>query len=83
MGTNIEPETWWYPIDAQGDAGTKGTRAKRVISRALGHVDGAPMRGVVDGENGIDHRFLHGQMSVLPKGSRTVCEGVPDWNVEF
>ena len=55
MSTNIEPEPWWYLIDAQGDAGTKGTRAKWVISRGLGHVDGVPMQGVVDGENGIDH----------------------------
>jgi len=72
MSTNIEPEPWWYLIDAQGDAGTKGTRAKWVISRERGHVDGVPMQGVVDGENGIDHRFHHGQMTILPKDSRTV-----------
>jgi len=41
------------------------------------------MRGVVGGENGIDHRFLRGRITILFEDSRTVCEGVPDWNVEF
>jgi len=58
-------------------------RVKWVNSRELGHVEGVPIRGVVYGENGIDHRFLRGQITTLLEDSRTVCEGVPDRNVEF
>ena len=40
------------------------------------------MRGVVDGEDKVNHRFLGRRIPILLKDSRTVGEGVPDWSVE-
>ena len=41
------------------------------------------MRGVVDGEDKVNHRFLGGRIPILFKDTRTVCEGVTDWSVEL
>jgi len=52
------------------------------MSREPGHVYGVPVRGVVDGEDKVNHRFLGRRIPILLKDSRTVGEGVPDWSVE-
>ena len=41
------------------------------------------MRGVVDSEKKVNHRFVGGQISILLEDSRAVCEGVSDWSIEF
>ena len=53
------------------------------MSREPGHIYGVPVRGVIDSEDEVNHRFLGGRIPILLKDSRTVGEGVPDWSVEF
>lgn len=79
----VEPESRRYLLDTRDEIGTECTRVKWVMTRELGHVYGVPVRGVVDGEDEVNHRLFGRRVSILFKDSRTVCEGVSDWGVEF